>query len=98
LDKNEVQSDYDKPAQTDPDGSFDDNDNEGDQSLEVDDDILIQNVHWGAMLGDKLVQMTRTLTVTLRKILSKMLVMKMMTGMMIGQRLRQNLGSQRGIS
>src|ERR1700676_1068961 len=49
--QHDVQSDYDEPAQTD--ASFDDNDNEGDQSLEVDDDILIQNVRWGAMLRDK---------------------------------------------
>jgi hypothetical protein len=51
--KNEVQSDYDEPAQTD--GNLDDNDNEADQSpVEVDDDILVvQNVRWGAMLRDK---------------------------------------------
>jgi hypothetical protein len=52
--QNEVQSDYDQPPQTD--GSFDDNDNEfeADQSLEVDDDILVvRDVRWGAMLGDK---------------------------------------------
>jgi hypothetical protein len=37
------------------DGNFNDNDNKGDRSpVEVDDDILVvRNVRWGAMLGDK---------------------------------------------
>jgi hypothetical protein len=46
------ESDCDEPAQAD--GSFDDNDNEADQSLDVDDDILvIRNMRWSATLGDR---------------------------------------------